>query len=134
MRSILILFIATALLMSGCQNKNKIRKEILTKANTDMVQLVDKMININSGGLGSLLVDRLVTPEKKQQIVEKYLLPNFRTFVEQTDDIDSLKMMNTDDSFRYKMVLKSTIGNASEDALKLLYDKVIEGGIKFNFN
>ena len=132
MRFLFVLFIATAFMTAGCQSKNKIRKEILTKANDDMNTLVDKAINAHTGGLGSILVDNVMSPEKKQQIIDEYLLPKFRTFVEHTEDMDSLKRMNTEDTFRYKMVLKSTVGNASEEALKALYEKIVSGGFNIN--
>ena len=132
MRTILIIFLGVFIITSGCQSKNKIRKEILTKANTEIAELVDKAINSQTAGLGSLIVDNLITPEKKQKLIDDALLPKFRDFVNKTNDMDSLKQMNTDDTFRYKMILKSTIGTTSEEAIKALYEKIVNGDFSLN--
>lgn len=129
----LILCSLFLILASSCGNqKSKIRKEILSKANTEMEKIVDNAINSQTAGFGSLLIDNLMTPEKKQKMIDDNLLPRFRDFVNNTNDKDSLVKMNTDEIFRYQMILKSTIGNASEEALKALYEKIISGDFNLN--
>ena len=126
--SFLVLFI-----LSGCKDERvEIRRSIITKATTEMELIIDKAINLQTAGLGSLVIDNIISPEKKKEMIEENLLPRFKDFVSQTESIDSLKDMDNDEMFRYKMILKSTVGNSSEDALKALYEKIISGDFKMN--
>ena len=128
-REFLTLVIAV-FLITGCgPNKAKLRNEIKGKATTEMEMIIDKAINLQTVGFGSLVVDNLMTKEKKQELISNNLLPRFEKFVDNTNDIDSLKKLNTDETFRYKMILKSTVGDQSEEALKYFYKNFIEKGL-----
>ena len=123
--SFLFLFI-----LSGCKDERvEIRRSIIRKATTEMELIIDKAINLQTLGLGSLIIDNIISPEKKKDMIEENLLPRFKDFVSQTENIDSLKDMDNDEMFRYKMILKSTVGNSTEDALKALY-KIISSDFK----
>ena len=123
--SFLFLFI-----LSGCKDERvEIRRSIIRKATTEMELIIDKAINLQTAGLGSLIIDNIISPEKKKEMIEENLLPRFKDFVSQTENIDSLKDMDNDEMFRYKMILKSTVGNSTEDALKALY-KIISSDFK----
>lgn len=126
MIKILFVILSLLILTCSCNNDSKIRKEILNKANNEMTELVDKAINVNTVGEGTTNIDNFISPEKKQQIIDKNLLPRFRDFLQNTNDIDSLRKMNSDKIFRYNMIIKSTTGGTSEDALKVLYEKVVD--------
>jgi len=132
MKQLAALILGVILLTACGPSKAKLRKEIKEKATTEMEQIIDKAINSQTAGLGSLVVDNLMTPEKKKELISNNLLPRFEQFVDNTNDLDSLKQLNTDETFRYKMILKSTVGNASEEALKTLYQNFIEKGLNFN--